>query len=855
MVLDLHCNFMNFKSLRLFSVSALLTLAAATNLPAQLPPDFPKFTVLTYNTNAVTPGYIFLSVTDSSTNGGYYEMMLNNDGTPFWYTAVTNHSYDFKMLPNGYLHYAPFYHTHSWTGGGDVTHPILDNNYNLVETIVAGNGYVADGHDFQMLPNGHVLLIGYYKTEMDLSGIVPGGYPNALVAAAVIQELDAQRNVVWQWRTWDHYNFATYYAPEFTNPNFLALARNPVMDSWHISSVVLDTDGNLIIANYPVDVQKINRQTGAVMWRLGGFGDQFSFVGESPAVAVTHFGGHDASRLPDGNIGIFCNADQQATHTSVAYEYSVDEVHKVATKVWSYTPPTPYYSWHYGSVQRLPSGNTFIGWGGADIIPGIGGTTNAYVPACTEVTPSGQVVYQLEFNDPLMNSYRAYRMLYPPQLQYSNVLQSFLAAGNSADFSAIGVVVEVTAGGGGYNEVAVTRAPFAPVYPLFNGKAPTVLPVRVSMAEDGIDSMGATMDFNQASFGFANPTNLTVYHRNQTGQGLFVPLPTSYNPVTGTLSATVSLTAQTGDFGEFIFGYPDVTEVPYPPILNAVQNYLGVQPYEIVAPPQAATGTVYTVNQQLPICLSWSPVGFAGWYQVQIATDPNFTSLVVNVPYQTQAFYVWNSANTNTTYYYQVSTSNNGGQGAWSVGAFQTIAPFVRVTTPNGGEAWRRGLAYFVEWTGNLPENVYVDLYQAGSFVMNLATNVSNPGTYNLPCANAYKWAIPFGLTPGSDYSIRVTSVTNSAMFDFSDQTFSIVDLPSIIPGSTTNLPNGSIQFGIAAPGAATATVLVTTNLTSTNLATKWQVSQTVPVTNGSATYTDQTAGNAPERFYRVRVP
>jgi hypothetical protein len=444
-------------------------------------------------------------------------------------------------------------------------------------------------------------------------------------------------------------------------------------------------------------------------------------------------------------------------------------------------------------------------------------------------------------------------MQYPPELQYSNVVQSDLTAGNNADFSAIGVVVEVTAGGGGYNQVLVSCQPFAPVYPLFNGKAPTVLPVRVSMSESGIDTMGATMDFSQASFGFTNPTSLTVYYRNQTGQGLFAPLPTSYNPVTGTLSASVSLTAQGGDFGEFIFGYPDVTEVPYPPILNAVQNYLGVQPYEIVAPPQAATGTVYAVNQQLPICLSWSPVGFAGWYQVQIATDPTFTNLVVNIPYQTQAFYVWNSANPNTTYYYQVSTSNNGGQGAWSVGAFQTIAPFVQVTTPNGGEAWRRGLTYFVKWTGNLPENVYVDLYKTGSFVMNLATNVSNPGTYTVPCANAYKWAIPFGLTPGSDYSIRVTSVTNSAMFDFSDQTFSIVDPPVVTPGTVTRLPNGQVQFSFTAPGAATATVFGSTNVSLAG--SSWQQLQTVPVTSGAGVFIDSTATNRPVGFYRVRVP
>ena len=55
---------------------------ACTSVIAQLPPDFPSLTVTTCNTNAVGDGYIFLEVTDSSTNGGYYVMMLKNDGTP-----------------------------------------------------------------------------------------------------------------------------------------------------------------------------------------------------------------------------------------------------------------------------------------------------------------------------------------------------------------------------------------------------------------------------------------------------------------------------------------------------------------------------------------------------------------------------------------------------------------------------------------------------------------------------------------------------------------------------------------------------------------------------------------------------
>ena len=301
-----------------WTIAALVFGLVCVRAKAQLPPDFPGVTVSTCDTNAVGDGYIFLEVTDSWTNGGYYVMILKNDGTPVWYQNVTNHNYDFKVLPNGYLHYAPFIHTHSWTGGGDCTHQILDDSYNSHETIAAGNGYVADTHEFQLLPNGHVLLEGYYRTQMDVSKYVAGGYPNAMVAGAVIQELDADRNVIFQWRSWDHFTLLGYYGPYLT-PNNPA-GKRPVIDAFHLNTVVMDADGNLLVSNFGMDVWKINRQTGQIMWRLGALANQFSFVGVNPLQALGHFSGHTLSRLDNGNILIYCNADQLATRSSKLYQ-------------------------------------------------------------------------------------------------------------------------------------------------------------------------------------------------------------------------------------------------------------------------------------------------------------------------------------------------------------------------------------------------------------------------------------------------------------------------------------------------------------------------------------------------------
>jgi hypothetical protein len=231
-------------------LASLITAAGA----ADLPPNFPGATVTTYQPDRVGAGYVFLAVATETEGIGTYLMILRNDGTPVWYREVdTQEIYDFKVEENGMLSYAPFIEAHNYTGGGDVTHDLLNESYALSETVSGGNGYVAEAHDFQVLPNGHVLQFGYYLSEVDMSQIVTGGYPAALVSGGVVQELNAQRDVVWQWRSWDHTRFEDAVYPR-------RQAMNRVVSRFHLNTINLDRDGHLILGT-PSEVRKINRQT------------------------------------------------------------------------------------------------------------------------------------------------------------------------------------------------------------------------------------------------------------------------------------------------------------------------------------------------------------------------------------------------------------------------------------------------------------------------------------------------------------------------------------------------------------------------------------------------------------------
>jgi len=735
------------------------------NAYGDLPTNFPGITTHIYDANAIADGYVFLSVSTEVEGVGYYVMILENDGTVVWYKELPDdYSYDFRVLPNGYLHYAQLFHHHTYAGGGDVVHVILDENFNEVETIQAGNGYVAEAHDFQLLPNGNVLLFGYYMSEVDMSRIVEGGHPGALVSGTTVQELDAQRNVIFQWRTWDYHTFEDFFSTLTDDPR----AQNAVINTFHLNTLNQDSDGHIFVATpQPAArlprsgwVKNINLQTGEIMWTLGGDENEFTFADVNQEDGMEAFTGHAFHRLENGNVMIYDNGKRDIRSSQV-HEYTLDENDKIAEHVWTYVPDSAIYGTGRGNAQRLPNGNTMIGWGT------VVGTLR---PVATEVTPEGKKVWELYFNNTAVGSYRAFRFPYPPQSQAIEHTEYELATGNTYVFGDTGVTIKVISGGGGYNEVTVTREPYAPVYPVFSGKAPRALAIRVIMTESEIPSMTAEVSFDAESFGFVgnfcfnDPCDLTVYHREVPGYGLFVSLPTNYNWVTKKLRATMT------QFGEFIFCFPDIEDVPYPPLLNEPESYRGVQEYMVIAPPLAEPNQQYTVNQELPISLSWSPKGFARWNHLHVATDENFTApLVVDSSWMTESRYTWSSAEPNTPYYYRVKITNDGGTSDWSTGSFATVPPMVEVTVPNGGEEWNRGLPYFIQWKDNLNEDVVIELYKDEALVETIGT---------VPSDRAYEWEVDLALEPGCDYSIKVKSSTNGALFDDSDDTFSI-DVPT----------------------------------------------------------------------------
>ena len=365
-----------------------------------LPPSFPVITIDTLDESNVTAGNIFLSpsgsncitIVDNSGNPQFVREIPGNGIQDFTVISPGRLSYfQLEGLPRGNLYLAVLY--------------VLNDHYQVIDTFRCGNGYSTDDHDFRLLPNGHALLVGYDIRDTDLR-IITGdsnAAKNATVIGGIIQELDIHKNVVFQWRTWDHLQISDVANYDLTDPN------NTVVDYAHLNSIEPDTDGNIIASFRAMDnIVKIRRDSqGAIIWRWGGKNraiNNFTFIGDTLPFSSQH----DVRRIANGHITMWDNGNYRKTiwgdgsyhdtSYSRAIEYNLDENLHTATAVWQYGNVP--YSFAAGNVQRLPNGNTFIGLGAQNL------------PNAVEVTPEGKKVFQLSLPKNPLN-YRTLRFQWP----------------------------------------------------------------------------------------------------------------------------------------------------------------------------------------------------------------------------------------------------------------------------------------------------------------------------------------------------------------------------------------------------------------------------------------------------------
>lgn len=337
-------------------VQLLFTSCSDSKLPIDSPEDstslpFPQYTFERRDTT-FNDGYFLVSLFGTQEKADKHKcsiFILDHQGATVWCKPNTDWS-NFQIHAEGWYSYysnSKFY--------------ILDSHFGLTDSVYCVNGAITDAHELIWeYDTQHYIIIGTRTDTIDCSkmgrpkGSAWRGGKKCGVRYAVIQELDEDNNLVWEWNSKGH----------FLSEN---MDRAYLLDSFkldlpHFNSIDIDSAGNFLIsARYTNEVFYLNRQTDSIEWRLGGNLSDFTFVDDS----LPFLGQHQVRWLSGGNILLYDNGYSYPgnMHNARSVEYHLDMQAKTATRVWSWSYPQDLIAESTGGTQRLYHGRTLVNFG------------------------------------------------------------------------------------------------------------------------------------------------------------------------------------------------------------------------------------------------------------------------------------------------------------------------------------------------------------------------------------------------------------------------------------------------------------------------------------------------------------
>ena len=333
-------------------------------------------------------GYWFLTAgTNSKGQNGL--AILDRHGGPVW----------FKPTPRGW--FAMDFRTQTYRGEPVLTWwqgtilgagvgVIMDSSYREVARVRAGNGHQVDAHEFLLTPEGTALITcSPSLVPADLSSV--GGSKHGQVAESVMQEIDVETGeVLLEWRSLDHVPVSESYM----------WAGGGVYDYMHLNSIDVTRDGNLLVCGrHTWALYKLERRTGAILWRLGGKRSDFAM-----APGTQFAWPHDARQLDERTISVFDdgaaffegNHRYRATHRQsrgLTLEIGHSPRRVMLARAYEHRPSL--LTGGYGNMQTLADGDVAIGWGN--------------LPVASLFDSSGKLLEDVDLAS-IYASYRAFKL-------------------------------------------------------------------------------------------------------------------------------------------------------------------------------------------------------------------------------------------------------------------------------------------------------------------------------------------------------------------------------------------------------------------------------------------------------------
>ncbi|GKZ31964.1 hypothetical protein AbraIFM66950_000963 [Aspergillus brasiliensis] len=375
-------------------------------------------------TDGVERGYIFVAPFNAISEpehrapqqpGAY---ILRDNGDLVWsgYTYFSIWTGNFQAARwNGQDVLAAFEGAHNGLHGhGHGHHVLLNQRYETVKELRAGNHLLSDKHEFEILNESTALIQIHHPEVRDLSNYTSDRRQHWIVNA-IFQELDiSDGTVLFEWRSLDHIGPEESALPLPNNQAGIGHNSSTAWDYFHINSVTKGIDGHyLLSARHASTIYKINSTDGSIIWRLGGSRSDFT-LGPEVEFGFQHHARYLKEVDDDGAtiLTLFDNAVYGSESGGGGdkevqiYPYSRGKILKLdhdtrhATLESSFIPPDLLLVKSQGSLQTLPNGNVFINWGSEGAI--------------TEYLPNGEPIYHAYLDSQPLNrgdvqNYRAFR--------------------------------------------------------------------------------------------------------------------------------------------------------------------------------------------------------------------------------------------------------------------------------------------------------------------------------------------------------------------------------------------------------------------------------------------------------------
>ncbi len=257
---------------------------------------------------------------------------------------------------------------------------IMNQSYQTVATVRAGNGYSADLHEFKLMPNGTAWLTAYNVIGWNLKSV--GGPANGAAVDCIVQQIDvATGNVLFEWHSLDHVPVKRSY---------IGYSSSSAFDYFHLNSIDPLSTGTVLISARNTDgVYDLAQSTGKIVWTLGGKQSSFR-MGKGTIFRLQH----DAELHGKNLLSVFDDEDASPSYLPArGLILRLNYVKRSASLVAAFKHGHLIVS-SQGNVQLLPQGRAFVGWG--------------QIGVTSEYNRKGKLLFDMRYSGSAINSYRAY---------------------------------------------------------------------------------------------------------------------------------------------------------------------------------------------------------------------------------------------------------------------------------------------------------------------------------------------------------------------------------------------------------------------------------------------------------------